>query len=519
LQIGRRDFLKLATLLLFSFISKPNLGLEKTNSDSIVSLSRFYDLSRDVIHSAAVSCIDNLPGGIPGFERMVKDRKVVIKPNCVSATPKILGKTTHPDLIRTLCTLSLMHGAKEVIVAEGSVEADTLTAFQVCGITSAVSDLEYVKLVDLNKDSSHPTEVRNPIALPTVDVPDTLKDAVLISAPTLKSHILARVSLGLKNLVGSLPANIYSQYWPMRRNRNMFHDLSYSGWKKLHQDTDPYDGKEHSLDTQGAIADIASVITIDLTVVDGTVGLEGGWAPTDGAPVDLKERTGSYLLVASYDPVAADYISARIMGWSDDEIKGRKRTPAIWQFKYAAMKSLGTWNSEAIEVVGANVESINAHFKRAYYMQWHLEKLIVEISTDKWIYSPGDDMKITVRLANPHPNSQNAKLTCSVQPSRADLSQILVQVPVYLGAGFDREQQFTKVVGNFGGTAFRASVQASISNPATGEIICKDQAHWWYVPENRKEGTSHVSNHSDYNIDGHNLHNHDIEAGSINTFI
>jgi len=82
---------------------------------------------------------------------MVKDKKVVIKPNCVSATPKSLGKTTHPDLVRALCMLSFMHGAKEVIVAQGSVEADTLRAFELCGITIAVSDLKYVKLVDMNR--------------------------------------------------------------------------------------------------------------------------------------------------------------------------------------------------------------------------------------------------------------------------------------------------------------------------------------------------------------------------------
>jgi len=471
-------------------MSKANLShLAKAHSDSIVSISRFYDLSRSSIHSATVLCIDNLPGGIFEFERMVKDKKVVIKPNYVSATPKSLGKTTHPDLVRALCMLSFMHGAKEVIVAEGSVEADTLRAFELCGITSAVSDLKYVKLVDLNEDSSHPIEVRNPIALPTVHVPDTLKDAVLISAPTLKSHILGRVSLGLKNLVGTLPANIYSQYWPMHRNRGVFHEQSYLGWKQLHQDSEPYDGKEHSLDTHGAIADIASAIRIDLTVIDGTVGLEGGWAPTDGAPVDIKERTGSYLLVASYDPVAADYISARTMGWSDDEIKGRNQgTPAIWQLKYAVMKSLGTWDPDAIEVVGEDVGSINAHFKRAYYMQWHLEELVVEISTDKQIYTSGDQMKIAIRLTNPHPNPQNAKLTCAIQLAS---TKRIIQVPVYLSAGFDEEYEFSIAVRNFGSTAFKALIEASVSNPATGEIICRDQVYCWVYTRNLRRDLAH----------------------------
>jgi len=83
----------------------------------------------------------------------------------IASQPKSVGKTTHPDPVRALCMLSFVHGAKEVIVTEGSVEADTLKAFNVSGITSVLSDLEYVKLIDLNRDCSHPIEERNPIAL------------------------------------------------------------------------------------------------------------------------------------------------------------------------------------------------------------------------------------------------------------------------------------------------------------------------------------------------------------------
>jgi len=195
--------------------------------------------------------------------------------------------------------------------------------------------------------------------------------------------------------------------------------------------------------------------------------------------VDLKERTGSYLLGASYDLVAADYISTRIMGWSDAEIKGLDQgTSTIWQLKYASVKSLGTWDSDEIGVVGADVESINARFRRAYYMQWYLEELIVEISTDKQIYSPGDEMKITIRLGNPNPKPENAKLTCSVHLPSVSLTKILVEVPAYLSAGFDREHEFSIVVSNFGRTAFKASIEASVSNPAFGEIVCEDQAYW-----------------------------------------
>jgi uncharacterized protein (DUF362 family) len=61
--------------------------------------------------------------------------------------------------------------------------------------------------------------------------------------------------------------------------------------------------------------DVASAVRPHLSIVDFSIGMEanGPSQSTGGRAVDMRARLGSWLLLASTDPVAADATAARVM--------------------------------------------------------------------------------------------------------------------------------------------------------------------------------------------------------------
>jgi len=110
------------------------------------------------------------------------------------------------------------------------------------------------------------------------ELPTFLKGSQLISTPVLHTHTFAVISVAAKNLYGLLPV---------------------------------YREKYHKILSQ-KLLDLTERIKV-FSIVDGTVGLEGG-SMRMGTPV----RTD--LILAGWDPVAVDVIAAKIMGFSENEV-------------------------------------------------------------------------------------------------------------------------------------------------------------------------------------------------------
>jgi len=123
--------------------------------------------------------------------------------------------------------------------------------------------IEFVPIEQLDRESELPT---------------LLKDSQLISTPVLHTHTFAVISVAAKNLYGLLPV---------------------------------YREKYHKILSQ-KLLDLTERIKV-FSIVDGTVGLEGG-SMRMGTPI----RTD--LILAGWDPVAVDVIAAKIMGFSENEV-------------------------------------------------------------------------------------------------------------------------------------------------------------------------------------------------------
>jgi hypothetical protein len=116
----------------------------------------------------------------------------------------------------------------------------------------------------------------------TVPVSREMVEAdVVVSVPTMKTHILTGVTMGMKNMYGTF--------------------------------TEENKAKYHRFGIEGVICDVNRAFTPNLTVIDGTIGGEA-WGPLSCTPV------GFQTVVASNDVVAADAVACQLMGYDPLEI-------------------------------------------------------------------------------------------------------------------------------------------------------------------------------------------------------
>ncbi len=244
-----------------------------------------------------------------GIERFVKsDDDVIIKPNiCVDYHPPEFAATTNPTVVATLVKLCLGAGAKRVRVMDMPFGGTPASAYAISGIETAV------------QDAGGEMEIMNPAKFIETRIPegqdiqawDVYRDIVtadvLINVPITKHHSLARLSLGMKNLLGTInkPNQIHSNL-----------------------------GQR--------IADLTSLIRPTLTVVDA-VRVLMTHGPTGGSLNDVYQAN---TVAASHDFVAADTWGASLFELAGTDIN---------YINAAANMGLGTLDLDSIKVEEINV--------------------------------------------------------------------------------------------------------------------------------------------------------------------
>ena len=170
-----------------------------------------------------------------GIERFVRpDNDVIIKPNiCTAYYSYEYATTTNPDVVAALVELCLGAGARRVRVMDQPFGGRAGAAYIRSGIGPAVSA------------AGGETEIMTEMKYREVEIPrgldikkwtvygDVLDADVLINVPIAKDHSLARLTLGMKNLLGVV------------NKRNLFH-----------------------VNLGQRIADLTTVVQPSLTVVD-----------------------------------------------------------------------------------------------------------------------------------------------------------------------------------------------------------------------------------------------------------
>lgn len=239
-----------------------------------------------------------------GIERFVKPgNDVIIKPNiCVSYHSYEYAATTNPEVVGTLVALCLDAGAKRVRVMDQPFGGTPQQAYAKSGIEEAVNaaggQMEVMSNIKYRTETI--PEGRDITSWPVYG--DVLDTDVLINAPIAKHHSLARLTLGMKNLLGVV------------LNRGQLH-----------------------FNLGQRIADLNSLVRPTLTVVDA-VRILMNHGPTSGSLDDVKLAN---TVIASHDTVAADSYAATLFGLTGADI------PAI---RSGAQMGLGTMDLSSIKI-------------------------------------------------------------------------------------------------------------------------------------------------------------------------
>jgi len=292
---------------------------------SVVSIQRGPDVVRTVKTAL------ELQGGLKRLVRRGAD--VLIKPNYGVPISWQMGATTHPEVVVALIEAAAAAGAGRIVVAESAVVG--FDAGRVMAELGVVEPFEQAGATVVNLDADQKDCVVRRIAGGRLHKQirifrQVLDCDVLISVPVLKTHIYTTVSLGMKNLKGTLPD---------------------SQKKRLHRIGCGKDGGE-AFELDRGIAEMMTVHSPDLTVIDAVVGQEGFVqnAGVCGSPVRMDS------VIVGTDFVAADAVGAHLMGFDPS---------AVNHIRYCHEMGLGEADLACIKIVGENPAAVRRSFRPA----------------------------------------------------------------------------------------------------------------------------------------------------------
>ena len=218
-----------------------------------------------------------------GMERFVpQGSRVVVKPNiCVAYHTYEYAATTNPWVVGALVKVALEAGAKSVRVMDFPFGGTAEEAYTRSGIAEQVKAAGG-EMVVMKRFGYRNTDIPQGKGLHEARIYDEVLDAdVLINVPIAKNHSLARLTLGMKNLMGVI-----------------------------------YDRSQIHIDLGQHLADLNSRVRPQLTVIDA-VRILMDHGPTGGNLEDVKQMD---TVIASTDVVATDSYAATLFGMQADDL-------------------------------------------------------------------------------------------------------------------------------------------------------------------------------------------------------
>ncbi|MCP4256675.1 MAG: DUF362 domain-containing protein [Planctomycetes bacterium] len=247
----------------------------------------------------------------------------MLKPNIGRSVQPGTGITTHPQVVAAAIDAFREAGA-DVAVGESPITGVTmLNAFESSGIT-AVAKTRNCPLIDMDVRRYVTCEIPAGIAMKSLKLCREITEYdIIVSIPVMKTHMHTGVTLSVKNMKGCL--------W--RRSKVDFHMLPQIPGHE-----------EKPLDI--AIADMSSVLHPHLSIIDGTIGMEG-LGPSAGKPKALG------VVLVGVDAFATDSVACAIMGI---------RAQDIPHLRIGSQRGHGVIDLDSIAVHPQNFKDIQSTF-------------------------------------------------------------------------------------------------------------------------------------------------------------
>lgn len=240
-----------------------------------VSLIRCESYDQPELDQAVRRAVDLL-GGISRFVK--SGDRVLLKPNLLAARTPEKRVTTDPDVVRCVARMVMEAGGRPFIADSPAIESFRKVA-QTTGMNRVAEELG-IELKEMERSTPF-THGGNGLFRKLELSADALEADVVINLPKLKTHSQMLLTLGVKNLFGTVVAQRKAEWhYMVGVNRDTFASL---------------------------LLEIYRNVNPALTILDGVWGMEGH-GPSNGSPRHIK------VIGASGDAVALDVSICRILG-------------------------------------------------------------------------------------------------------------------------------------------------------------------------------------------------------------
>lgn len=278
-DLTRRDFLRRAAALGLAATGVGKLAGLEGNEAAAAAKPTIAVASKGDAAAHVRSAVEAL-GGMGRFVK--KGSRVLVKPNLGWARKPEQAATTNPEVVAEIVRLCKAAGAREVKVMDHPVDQPEALVLRMTGMQKVVEAAGGRLTLASSPALYEKVAIRKGKVLKSADVMRDLRRAdVFINVPIAKVHNQTGLTLGLKNLLGTV--------W----DRGGFHRSS-------------------SLDQ--AIADYATQIKPDLIILDAIRILLTNGPKGPGRTADKG------LVIAGTDQVAIDAYGATLFGRKPEEI-------------------------------------------------------------------------------------------------------------------------------------------------------------------------------------------------------
>jgi len=303
------------------------VGLASAGSvDAAPAPPAVVSLARAATMAAATRTAVQLAGGL-GFIR--SGQTVLVKPNICCPSPN--PATTSPEVLSAVLELVRAQSPGRLIVGDQTFYVqNTVANLRRAGLEAAVRShgAEFVSFDDVPRRHVKPAAARHwpdgyriPVILGQVDH--------VINLACVKTHVLARYTMAMKNFIGVIDADSRRYYHRIRAEQG------YDAFAAL-------------------IAEMALAIRPSLHILDGTAAFVSG-GPSDGSVVRPR------LVIASRDLLATDVAGLAVLRHHRTESDIQDHSPwAQPKIRYGIALGLGAKGMEEIDVRADGVEEIAA---------------------------------------------------------------------------------------------------------------------------------------------------------------